>query len=245
MFVPSLDTTTLTEPARTPEAELDHALQVFLAHRTRLFRVAYRVTGDVSSAEDVVQEAWLRWQRTDRRRIKNSAAFLTTTTTHLAINVIQSARHRHETPIESPLADLVDPAQDDPAMRVEQSAAVEQTLGLLMARLTPAQLAAYLLRRGFDYTYGDIAKLLRTTVPNARQLVRRAQPRIAGGREYAVDPEAHCLLVTAFLTAARTGDLKGMERLLTADGCPASGCSAVPPRRPTRRGHRSAPSRAA
>lgn len=244
MFVPSLDTTILTEPARAPEAELDHALQVFLAHRTRLFRVAYRVTGDVSSAEDVVQEAWLRWQRTDRRRIKNPAAFLTTTTTHLAINVIQSARHRHETPTESPLADLVDPAQD-PTMRVEQSAAVEQTLGLLMARLTPAQLAAYLLRKGFDYTYGDIAELLRTSVPNVRQLVRRAQPRIAGGREHAVDPEAHCLLVTAFLTAARTGDLQGMERLLTADGCPASGCSATPPRLPTRRGHRPAPSRAA
>ena len=244
MFAPSLATTILTEPARSPEAELDHALQVFLAHRTRLFRVAYRVTGDVSSAEEVVQEAWLRWQRTDRRRIKNSAAFLTTTTTHLAINVIQSARHRHETPTDSPLADLVDAAQD-PTMRFEQSAAVEQTLGLLMARLTPAQLAAYLLRKGFDYTYGDIAELLRTSVPNVRQLVRRAQPRIAGGREYAVDPEAHCLLVTAFLTAARTGDLKGMERLLTADGCPASACSATPPRRQTRRGHRPAPSRAA
>ena len=186
--------------------DLDPAVEIFLSHRTRLFRVAYRVVGDVAGAEDVVQEAWLRWQRTDRSTIRNPAAFLTTTTTHLAINVIQSARHRHEAPTESPLSDLVDPA-DDPAHRAEQSAAVEEILVLLMQRLSPGELAAYVLRKGFDYPYVAIAGLLRTSVPNVRQLVRRSQQHLEGDRERAFDADAYRHITTAFLRAARSGDL--------------------------------------
>lgn len=216
MFAPPPEMTTLTELEvnRAARSELDRTIEIFLSMRTHLFRVAYRVVGEVPGAEDVVQEAWLRWQRTDRREIKNPAAFLTTTTIHLAINVIQSAHHRHETPTESPQADRVDPALD-PTLRAEQVGAIEQILGILMARLTAAELAAYLLRKGFDYPYSSIAQVLRTSVPNARQLVRRAQPRIEGERKRVVDPNAHRLLVTAFLTAARTGDLESLERRLT------------------------------
>ena len=90
-------------------AELELALELFQGERMRLFRLAVRVIGDAASAEDVVQEAWMRWQRTDRSQIKNPAAFLTTTTTNLAINVIQSARHRRETPTDSPVLDRADP----------------------------------------------------------------------------------------------------------------------------------------
>ncbi|MGY2703026.1 MULTISPECIES: sigma factor [unclassified Nocardioides] len=228
MSAPGLETTTRTG------TELDIAVEVFLAHRTRLFRVAYRVTGDVSSAEDVVQEAWLRWQRTDRSTVKNPAAFLTTATTRLAINVIQSARHRHETPAEAPLADLVDPAFD-PTRRAEQTAEVEETLALLMSRLTSGELAAYLLRKGFDYAYGDVARLLRTSIPNARQLVRRAQTRIDGDRDRPVDPDLHQHLVTAFLTASRSGHLEALEQVLTRDVEPATCSRTVRPRQRTDR----------
>ncbi len=245
MFAPSLETSALIGPEAGGDAgtELDRALEIFLSQRTRLFRVAYRVIGDVSAAEDVVQDAWLRWQRTSRGEIRNPAAFLTTTTTHLAINVIQSARHRHETSTESPLADLVDPTQD-PTVRAEQGAAVDQILSTLMARLAPAEFAAYLLRKGFDYPYGDIAKVLRTSVPNARQLVHRAQPRIEGDRERPVDPDAHRLLVRAFLAAGRHGDLEGLERLLAHTGCPTTGCASSPSRGPVHREHRPTHSRA-
>lgn len=208
-------------PQATPhtDADLDGALEVFLAERTRLFRVARRVTGDIGSAEDVVQEAWMRWQRTDRSAITNPAAFLTTATTHLAINVIQSARHRHEAPTDSPLATLVD--AQDPTRFAERTSEVEETLHLLMTRLRPAELAAYVLRRGFDYPYGDIAALLRTSGANARQLVRRAQQHLDGDREQAVSPGAHGELVAAFLAAARHGDLTDLERLLQgAARCP-------------------------
>jgi RNA polymerase sigma factor (sigma-70 family) len=212
MFTPGMEET-VSEPETdraVGASELDHALEVFQSERTRLFRIAYRVIGDVSSAEDVVQEAWLRWQRTDRSGVRNPAAFLTTTTTRLSINVIQSAHHRHELPAETPTADAVDPAPD-PAEHAERSAAVETALGLVMARLAPTELAAYLLRMVFDYPYGEIARLLRTTMVNSRQLVRRARPRLAGELEREVDPTMHRHLVTAFLTAARTGDMQHLE----------------------------------
>ena len=246
MSAPGLETTTtLVDPGghgitRSVVADLvvdlDVALEVFLAERTRLLRIAYRVTGDVSSAEDVVQEAWMRWQRTDRRVIKNPAAFLTTTTTHLAINVIQSARHRHEAATESPLADLVD-ARQDPTVDAEQSVAVEEMLLVLMARLSPAELTTYLLRKGFDYPYGDIAKLLRTSNANARQLLRRAQQSVERDRERPVDEAAHAQLVAAFLTAARTGELSALEQLLAHDARPTM---RPHPRPPVRRVHRAA-----
>ena len=210
MSAPSLETTNRDESSD----ELDAALEIFLAQRTMLFRIARRVTGDASSAEEVVQEAWLRWHRTDRSAIKNPAAFLTTTTTHLAINVIQSARHRHEAPSESPLLESGHPTED-PTLRAEQAAAVEEAVRALMARLTAAELAAYLLRKGFDYPYDDIAGLLHTSTVNVRQLVRRAQQHADGERERPVDSAEHRVVVDAFLVGARTGDLAVLERVVS------------------------------
>ncbi len=196
--------------------ELDLALALFLPERTRLFRLALRVVGDAASAEDVVQEAWMRWQRTDRAQIKNPAAFLTTTTTNLAINVIQSARHRHETPTNQPMLEKAD-AGHDPSASAEQIGAVEETLAHLMARLTRGELAAYLLRKGFDYPYCDIADLLHMSAANSRQLVRRAQPKMKEPSRRPVDSELHGALVAAFLCGARTGDLQDLKRLLIRD----------------------------
>ncbi|MFG2357370.1 sigma factor [Streptomyces sp. NPDC048521] len=220
MSAPSPETTTPTEPpaARPDEDDLDIALDVFLAQRTRLFRIAYQILGDASGAEDVVQEVWLRWQLTHRAKIRNPAAFLTTATTRLAINVVQSARHRHETPADSQVADLGDRAAQDPVLRAEQAVAVEAALALLMARLTPDRLAAYVLRKGFDYAYADLAGLLRISAPHARVVVHRAQARLECDRERPVPAESHSRLVAAFRTAAGTGDLEGLVRLLVPEG---------------------------
>jgi RNA polymerase sigma-70 factor (ECF subfamily) len=195
---------------------LESALAVFLAERTRLQRIAYRVTGNRAEAEEVVQEVWLRWQRTDRREIRNAPAFLTTATTHLAINVIQSARVRHAATQGSPLPEQEDAtaAATDP---VERAAAVEDTLLLVVTRLGPAERAAYVLRKAFDYPYGRIAEVLETTAANARQLVRRAQVRIERGRTREVDRASYRCLVDAFLTAARTGQMEVIERVLVGD----------------------------
>ena len=202
------------EVSSLADDEAERALAMFMTQRNSLFHIAFQITRDASRAEDCVQEAWLRWQLTDRSNIINPSAFLTTTVSHLAINLIQSAAHRHELASDS-LAD--DPADHtyDPAHRAEQSASVSEVLALLMARLSHAQLTAYLLRKGFDYPYADIARLLRTSIPNARQLIRRAQARVDAGRDRPVKRNAHRLLVAAFLIAERLGDFTTLERLLT------------------------------
>ncbi|GAA2332161.1 RNA polymerase subunit sigma-70 [Streptomyces kunmingensis] len=216
MSAPGPETTTPTTPRgdRPAEGDLDVALSVFQAQRTRLFRIAYRILRDVSGAEDVVQEVWLRWQLTHRAEIENPAAFLVTATTRLAINVMKSARNRHETPAEPQLAEFGDGGAQDPVARAEQAVAVEAALGLLMARLTPDRLAAYVLRKGFGYAYADLAGLLRISVPNARVVVHRAQTRLECDREQPVHAASHRRLVAAFRAAAGTGDLESLVRLL-------------------------------
>ncbi|KUJ36262.1 hypothetical protein ADL25_33495 [Streptomyces sp. NRRL F-5122] len=103
--------TTTTEPALARSAgedDMDAALGTFLAERTRLFRIAYRILGDVTGAEDVLQEVWLRWQLTQHAEVDDPTAFLATATTRLAVDVVRSARHRHEVPVEPQLADFGD-----------------------------------------------------------------------------------------------------------------------------------------
>jgi len=204
------------EPDGTVRAkgDLNRAVEVFLAERNRLIRVAHQVLGDRAAAEDVVQDAWLRWQRVDRDEVKNPGAFLTTTTTHLAINMLQSARHRRETPTE--LLHITETGRaPESADHAERAAAAEQLLGFLMAKLTSSELAAYLLRKSFDYPYQEIATLLGTSVPGARQLIRRAQVALASSRERPVDCSAHRRLVRAF-TAATRGDIASLEAVLAA-----------------------------
>ena len=223
----SPETGTGSELGAAAEVELDRALQVFLAERTRLLRIAYRVVGDVAGAEDVVQDAWLRWQRVDRREINNPAAFLTTATTHLAINLIQSARHRHELPTEAPR--LIVAPSEDPTNHAQRTIAIERMLGFLMAKLSPSELAAFVLRKSFDYPYLDIADLLGTSVANARQLARRSHTCIAGSSVRRVDARAHSRLVAAFTAAAELGE---MDCLLTVLGEAARKTRRCPGSRP-------------
>jgi RNA polymerase sigma factor (sigma-70 family) len=201
--------------ARAEEADVDRALEIFLAERTRLLGIARRVVGDACSAEDVVQETWLRWQRADRAEIRNATAFLGTVTMRLAINVLGSARHRREQPSEQTLADVAD-RREDFTGEVERIADVGYALDLLVAKLMPAELAAYLLRKGFDYPYPDIARMLRTSTPNARQLVRRAQLRVEVESETnrAITGDTNRRLLAAFLWSARSGELGLLEAVL-------------------------------
>ena len=202
--------------------EADETVSFFLSQRPRLFRIACRVTrGDLSSAEDVVQEAWLRWQRTDKAGIRNPEAFLTTTATRLAINVVRSAPRRHEVPTDASAGETSGGSRGtapDPFERTDRSRAVAEAVAVLLRRLTPAELAAYVLRGLFDYPYADVSRLLRTSPVNARQLVSRARARLASGVERTdVDPWTWRRLVVALLAASRAGELGVLERLLVAE----------------------------
>src|SRR6185295_16125171 len=148
----------------------DDGLAAFLSMRSRLFGIAYRMLGSAAEAEDVVQDVWLRWQTTDRGVVRDATAFLATTATRLAINVMQSARARRETCVGPWQPEPAD-TSNDPRLTAERNQALACGVRMLLEKLTPAERAAYILREAFDYPYRDIATILRFEEANARQVV--------------------------------------------------------------------------
>ena len=186
---------------------------VFQTVRPRLFGIAYRVLGSASEADDVVQETWIRWQNADRGEVRDAAAFLATTALRLAINVTQSARARRETHIGTQLDDALD-VTADPAHDAERRDALETALRTLLQKLSPTERAAFVLREAFDYPYARIARVLKLSEANARQLVTRARRRLGEGRLRPVGVSEHQRLLDAFVAAARSGELATLEQLL-------------------------------
>ncbi|MGW5468943.1 RNA polymerase sigma-70 factor [Streptomyces chartreusis] len=212
---------------------LDRAAQQFMAARPQLFGIAYRILGTAAEAEDVVQDAWLRWQKTDRSEIKEPAAFLATVTARLAINVAQSARMRRESYTGPWLPEPVD-TRADPQLGAERAEALDMAVLLLLEKLNPVERAAYVLREAFDYPYKRIAEILETNEAHTRQLVTRARKHMAAERKEPVSSTAHKRLLEVFLDAARTGSLSGLENVLAedvvsyADGGGIRGASKIP-----------------
>ncbi len=194
----------------------DDGLSAFLLVRPRLFGIAYRMLGSAAEAEDLVQDVWVRWQTADRSVVQNPQAFLVTTTTRLAINVLQSARARRETYVGPWLPEPVD-TSTDPGLGAERGEALTFAVLLMLEKLSPAERAAYVLREAFSYSHRDIAHVLRIEEANARQLVTRARAHISSERRAPVDAARQARLLKAFVAAARTGDVARLERLFTSD----------------------------
>ena len=201
------------KPASTDQSD---ALATFDDVRRKLFGIAYRITGTVADAEDVVQETWIRWQLSDRSLVRDATAFLATIATRLAINVLTSAHTTRETYIGPWLPAPVDTA-DDPALGAERDEALHFATLILMERLRPSERAAYVLREAFDYPYSRIAAILESTEAAARQLVSRARRRLSGEPARVEGRNTHRAFLEAFLRAARAGDTARLEMLLTAD----------------------------
>ncbi|MEU4426430.1 sigma factor-like helix-turn-helix DNA-binding protein [Actinoplanes sp. NPDC024001] len=181
----------------------DDGLRDFLGVRDRLLRIARGIAGP--DAEDVVQEAWLRWNGTDRSVVRDAPAFLSRTTTRLSITRIQSAYSRHQSavglwPVES------GPTADDPAALVVEAEQVRAAIALLVSCLAPRERVAYLLREAFALPHRQIAGLLGITEAHARQLIRRARVRLEAEAGERVAPDEHLGLLTAFAEVSRTGD---------------------------------------
>lgn len=220
------------EPSPTT-SDLEEAVSVFLQCRRRLFGIAYRVLGSVVEAEDVVQEVWLRWQNTDRSVVVSPVAFLSSATTRLAINVAQSARVRRETYIGPWLPEPVD-TSSDPELGAQRAEALELALLLVLEKLSPTERAAYVLREAFDYAYPEIAEILQLSLVNVRKIVSRARRRLSDEPRESVDTAEHRRLLSAFVSAAQTGDVASLEALLTpdvvslSDGNGMRGCARIP-----------------
>ena len=162
----------------------DDGLSAFMSLRPRLFGIAYRMLHSAAEAEDIVQEVWVRWQTADRSMVRDAAAFLVTTATRLAINVLQSARSRREIDVGPLMPEPVDTSAD-PRLGAERGQALGLAVRLLLERLTPTERAAFILREAFDYPYREIANVLRLQEANARQVVTRARHHVANGRTIA------------------------------------------------------------
>ena len=196
--------------------DLEEATAVFMSVRPRLFGIAYRMLSSVTEAEDLVQEVWLRWQTCDRSPVANPAAFLATTMTRLAINELQSARSRRETYVGPWLPEPVDTSAD-PYLGAERGEALEFAALVLMEKLTPNERAAYVLREAFDYSYAEIADVLKSSEPAVRQLVSRARKHMTRDRSAPVTAAAQRELLATFLDAARSGEMTALEQLFSAD----------------------------
>ncbi|MGX1267911.1 RNA polymerase sigma factor (sigma-70 family) [Streptomyces phaeoluteigriseus] len=204
-------------PATSNIDDVEDAAAVYLRIRPSLVTIAYRILGNASEAEDVLQEVWLRLHRTDGQAVHSPSALLRTITVRVAINVLHSARRRREYCATPWLPEGPDPDATPEAV-AERQDAVERAVALLLETMTPRQRAAYILREGFGYPYDQIAGLLDLSVVNARQQVTRAQRHLVGqGRRRSVDSVTHRRLVHAFLAAAQGGDLARLEQVLLAD----------------------------
>jgi RNA polymerase sigma-70 factor (ECF subfamily) len=191
---------------------------IFEAERSRLRGLAYRMTGTPDDADDVVQDVWLRWERTDRAAIDNPAAWLTTVTTRVALDRLTSATARREQYVGPWLPEpLPDPA-GDPA---EQAAASDSlTLGFLrvLETLQPVERAVFLLHDVFDVPFREVAASVERDEATTRQIARRARERVRDGRPR-VDPRPDevTALSDAFLAAVLEGDVDRLAAMLTDD----------------------------
>ncbi|MCO8126923.1 RNA polymerase sigma factor SigJ [Acidimicrobiia bacterium EGI L10123] len=197
------------------------AAAVFDAERPRLVALAYRMLGTPDDADDVVQDAWLRWAATDRSAIAEPAAWLTTVTTRLAIDRLRSAQRRREVYVGPWLPEPV-AAGDEDEPYVAAASADSLTLAFLtvLERLQPVERAVLLLHDVFGYPFAEVAASVGRSEPATRQIARRARERVrADGpeRDRAPDAAQAERLSGAFLGAVIEGDVDGLRRLLADD----------------------------
>ena len=193
-----------------PEATREDAAASFEPLRPTLMRVAYRMLGSVADAEDIVQEAFVRWMNTERGDVREPEAFLRRAVTRLCLDQLKSARHARET--------YFGPWLPDPV--VEDEAAADVTLPLMLAleRLSPLERAAFLLHDVFGLGFDEVAATLRRDAAACRQLAARARTHVREARpRFQVEKQRGLEIAEAFFAASRSGDMQALGAMLAAD----------------------------
>ncbi len=191
----------------------------FDRHRPLLFSIAYRMVGSVAEAEDVVQEAYLRWQKASEAEVRSPKAYLSAVVTRLCIDNLRSARVKREEYV-GPW--LPEPLLAEPTPDVADTVALDESLSMaflvLLESLTPTERAVFLLREVFDYDYPEISRLLGKSESNCRQIARRARESVAARRpRFEHSPEQQERLMQQFVRACSTGDMPALLELLAED----------------------------
>jgi len=191
-------------------APVSDAVQEFRPLRPMLIRVAYRMLGSVADAEDVVQEAFVRWMATDRAEVRVPGAFLRRTVTRLCLDQLKSARHQRET--------YVGPWLPDPVVEDEATEDVTLPLMLALERLSPLERAVFLLHDVFEVGFDEIAETVQREPAACRQLAVRARAHVREVRpRYQVEKQRGLAIAQAFFTASRSGDMKALAAMLAHD----------------------------
>jgi len=188
----------------------------FEEHRSALFSLAYRMMGTRADAEDIVQEAYLRWKSAGEEEVRSPKSYLTTVVARLSLDALKAAHRKRETYVGEWLAEpIVEPLGVKQILMAES---LSIAFLRLMESLTPAERVAFLLRDIFEADYEQIASTLETTETNSRQLVARARKHLQGSRpRFAVNRERQVALLEKFLTACATGELSQLTAMLTED----------------------------
>jgi RNA polymerase sigma-70 factor (ECF subfamily) len=194
-------------------------VDVFEAHRGSLLGLAYRMTGSLADAEDILQEAYLRWERSDVQSVLEPRAFLATTVTRLCLDVMKSARARRESYV-GPW--LPEPVLGEAAMAVDDATELAQdvSMALMMAleRLSPLERAAFLLHDVFDTDYPRVAETLGRSEEACRQLAARGRAHVKAARPRFRPSRDECQrVVQAFGAAVLGGDVEALEKVLADD----------------------------
>jgi len=187
--------------------------------RPLLFSIAYRMLSTVSDAEDILQDAFIRWEATGKEQAESPKQYLSATVTRLCIDHLQSARVRREKYVGPWLPEpLVAETAPSPAEKQELSESVSMAFLVLLESLTPAERAVYLLREVFDYGYDEVAQIVEKNEGTCRQLHHRAKQHLLERRpRFEPATDAHLHIAQSFALAVGTGDLEMLEKLLAKD----------------------------
>ncbi|HSF14665.1 MAG TPA: RNA polymerase sigma-70 factor [Vicinamibacteria bacterium] len=188
--------------------------------RRSSFAVAYRMLGSVADAEDVVQEAFLRWQRAvdSGTRVESPKAYLATVTTRLAIDHFRSARVRRDSYVGTWLAEPVIEEKEAVVRDLEEKDSISMAFLLLLETLSPVERAVFLLREAFDFDYPEIAEIVERSEANCRQIYSRAKRHVDAGRpRFEASSAKRDQLAERFFAACELGDLDALLDTLAAD----------------------------
>jgi RNA polymerase sigma-70 factor (TIGR02957 family) len=196
---------------------MDSATEAFVAHRNLLFTVAYEMLGSAADAEDVLQEAWLRWAGVDLGTVRDQRAYLVRIATRQALSRLRTLRRRRESYVgpwlPEPLLTAPDVAED-----VELADSVSMAMLLVLETLTPTERAVFVLREVFDLEYDEIGEAVAKTPAAVRQIAHRARAHVAARRPRGVVSAAETRgALEAFQRAVETGDLANLLDMLAPD----------------------------
>ena len=198
-----------------------HDPEIFEDERRRLVGLAYRITGSRAEADDIVQDAWIRWQSTDRSSVRTPAAWLTTVTSRIALDRLKAARHTRETYVGPWLPEVANP-EPGPEDRAELAESLTVGFLAVLERLGPIERVVFLLADIFGLSFDEIAGVVDKTPEACRQVASRARRRVREERpRFSPTDDAAWEVTGAFLSAAQAGDLSALVGLL-ADGAVAT-----------------------